>query len=145
MNQITTSKLSPPTSQQVDQLRVVIARFVLGFPNTGKESLADIAEAYVTFLRSLPVWAVNEACERYAHKQVERKDDGFRPGVDLLYDLASTINAEKIRKERLALPAPPPAAEDMAAKEQKTAELLAKWAKREADRASVLVREREAG
>lgn len=101
------------------------------FPISGQENARDVAGAYVSVLRSLPLWAVAESCDQFAKGLVERKVMGLRPAVDLVYDHASDLVAKRYREQerehRLRLP--PPAehpADDPAMRARVLAE-IEKW------------------
>lgn len=130
MNQISTST-SRRSTDPLDGHRAAIARMLLVFPITGGESSSDVADAYVSVLRSLPLWAVAESCEQFAKGLVERKAMGLRPAVDLVYDLASDLVAkrhrEQEREERLRLPPPTEHPADNPVMRERTLAEIAKW------------------
>lgn len=138
MNQHSSPSGRPADPNAVDRIRIAVNRMILGFPLTGVEPPTDVAAAYVAELASLPPEAVEEACRRFSRGLVERKAKGLRPGIDLVYELASELADKAARESRLRLPAPPrdrpETAEEKATKAQRTTELLGKWAQRDLDR-----------
>jgi len=126
-----TSTFPQSRTDPLDGHRAAVARMLLVFPISGQENSRDVADAYVSVLRSLPLWAVAESCEQFAKGLVERKVMGLRPAVDLVYDHASDLVArrhrEAEREERLRLPPPAGHPADDPAMRQRVLTEIEKW------------------
>jgi hypothetical protein len=76
------------TTEESLALEALILTLLRGFPSSAASVSRGLIDSYVSILGTYSIKSVRQACDRYAHGQVERADDRFAPSAAELAQMA---------------------------------------------------------